>query len=76
MLFILDNNCSPRLALGLNILEEGNDRSPYQSEIKHIQDFMPGDTDDFDVYALAAKNNAVVVTYDRDLKKYRKKPNF
>lgn len=73
MLFILDNNCSPRLALGMNILEEGNDLSPYSGQIRHIQDYAPGDTGDTDVYILAAKKNAVVVTYDRDFKNVVKK---
>lgn len=64
------------MSLGINILEEGNDRSPYQSEVKHIADFIPRNSDDDLVYALAGQKNAVIVTYDRDFKEISQKANL
>src|SRR5258706_3026439 len=68
LLFILDNQCSPRMASGLRILEEGNERSPYQSEVRHIRELMPANSDDQVVYEFAGQKDAIVITYDRDFK--------
>src|SRR4249920_917400 len=68
MLFIFDNQCSPRLAHGLNILEEGNLLSPFQCQVKHVRDFIPADSKDEEVIALAGKHDAIIITYDRDFK--------
>jgi predicted nuclease of predicted toxin-antitoxin system len=68
MLFIFDNQCSQRLANGLNILEEGNLLSPIQCQVKHIREFIPGSSTDEEVISLAIKLDGIIVTYDRDFK--------
>ncbi len=71
MLFIFDNQCSPRLANGLNILEQGNTLSPYQCEVKHIRELIPSNSDDVDVTKAAGDNEAILITYDRDFKELK-----
>jgi predicted nuclease of predicted toxin-antitoxin system len=73
LLFIFDNQGSPRLATGLRILEEGNDRSPLQCEVRHIREYMPGDSEDEVVYKFAGQKDAIVITYDRDFKEISQK---
>jgi predicted nuclease of predicted toxin-antitoxin system len=68
MVFIFDNNCSPRLTKGLSILEEGNSKSPLQSTVYHITDFIPANSPDEDVIKTAGEKSATIVTYDRDFK--------
>jgi len=66
--FLFDNQCSQRMATGLNILEEGNDRSLRQSKVSHVKDHIPGNSDDEKVIELAGSLGAVIITYDKGFK--------
>jgi predicted nuclease of predicted toxin-antitoxin system len=68
MLFIFDNQCSPRLAEGLRILEEGNTLSSIPCTVTHIKDLIPANSSDALVIETAGKNDGVIITYDRDFK--------
>jgi PIN domain-containing protein len=68
MLFIFDAHCSQRFADGLNLLEEGNTRSPLQAEVKHMKAFLPGNASDEELIEMVGKKNAILITYDRGFK--------
>ncbi len=71
MLFIFDNQCSQRLANGLNILEEGNKLSPHQCTVKHIKDLIPGNSTDEKVIETAGINKGIIITYDKDFRELK-----
>ena len=76
MLFIFDNNCSPRLSRGLNILEEGNTLSPIQCEVKHIRELIDSNATDIEVIEAAGKYNGIIITYDKDFKELREHAKY
>lgn len=68
MLFIFDAHCSQRLAEGLNLIEEGNTKSPLQSVIKHIKSFAKGNATDIEIIGILKNEDAILITYDKDFR--------
>jgi predicted nuclease of predicted toxin-antitoxin system len=68
MLFIFDNNCPPALAKGLNLIEEGNDRSPIKVKVSHVRDFLNENATDEEIIKCAGENKGIIITYDKDFK--------
>lgn len=61
------------MAKGLDYLEEGNTLSPFQSKVRHIRDFIPANSDDNEVIKEVGKQNAILITYDKDFKEFKQK---
>lgn len=81
MVFVFDENYSPKLVQGLSHLEHGNKRSK-ADEVWHVKDLAehlkikPQDGvsfDDDEVIVIAGKQKGIVITQDRDFKNIKHK---
>jgi hypothetical protein len=81
MVFVFDENYTPKLAQGLNHLEHGNKRSK-ADEIWHIKElaeeleFKPKDGVSFsdeEVIIITGKKKGIVITQDKDFKNIKHK---
>ena len=70
MLFIFDENYSHRIADGLNLLEQGNRKSPIQVTATHILTLTNGKTGEPDevVIKIAGIKKGIIFTKDKDFK--------
>jgi predicted nuclease of predicted toxin-antitoxin system len=72
MIFIFDENYSPKFAEGLSLLEQGNHKSKNKVEVHHIIKFFgkKGATDE-EIIEFLSKKNAVIITQDSDFKRIK-----
>ena len=74
MIFIFDENYSPKLAAGLHLLEQGNLKSDNHAEITHIVTLAGKyGTEDEQLIKIAGNKKAIIVTQDTDIKKIKHK---
>lgn len=73
MLIIFDENFPQKIAEGLNIIESTNRDTILNCEITHPYLINKGGTEDDDWIAYAGKNNAIIMTFDKDFKDIKAK---
>ena len=71
MIFLFDANISWRIAEGLNILEQGNNRNVNQIIIEHADKILGAGAEDIDVIREAGKKSAVIISQDDDFKRIK-----
>lgn len=74
MLFIFDENFSPKLSEGLHLLEQGNRKSENIASVTHIVTLAGkyGTADD-KVIEIAGANKGIIVTQDNDFRRMKHK---
>ena len=73
MLIIFDENFPQKIAEGLNIIESTNRDTILRCEITHPYLLKKGGTEDDDWIKYAGKNNAIIMTFDKDFKDIKAK---
>lgn len=68
MLLIFDANCSKKIAEGLDLLEQGNKRSPIHAQVRHITKLTIPNATDEEIIELVGMNKGVIITYDKGFK--------
>jgi len=71
MVLIFDNQCPPNLAKGLNLLEDGNRKSPIKATVKHIRDITDEDATDEEIIKHVGKHKGIIITLDKDFKYHK-----
>ncbi|HTE00426.1 MAG TPA: DUF5615 family PIN-like protein [Mucilaginibacter sp.] len=71
MKFLCDENFPVNLVSGLSIIEKSNHKSPYQGEIIHTQDLNISNYSDEEIIEIAGKQNAIIITQDKDFKHFK-----
>lgn len=82
MIFIFDENFSPRMTRGLSLLEEGNNSSDFgNAEVWHILDLaehlnfpkseQTGSYSDKEVIKIAGQKSGIIFTQDSDFKRHK-----
>ena len=61
-------NCSPKIAEGLNLLKEGNKRSPIHAKVMHITKLIKANATDEQVIEVTGRNKGTIVTFDKGFK--------
>ncbi len=68
MVFLFDENCSFRMADGLNALEDGNTRSDIKITVTHPKHCGLSGKSDEEIIEYAGKHQATIFTQDKDFK--------
>lgn len=69
MVLVFDEMYPPDLALGINTLEQANDRSSHRVKVKHITDLAGvRGTKDEEVIEIVGKHGAIILTKDNDFR--------
>jgi predicted nuclease of predicted toxin-antitoxin system len=68
MLFLFDENYSYRIAEGLHLLEDGNNKSKIKVKVTHVKHCGLLNKPDEDIIEYAGKNNAIIFTQDEDFR--------
>jgi hypothetical protein len=71
MLLIFDANCSKKLAEGLDLLEQGNQKSEIHAQVRHITKFLKPDATDNEVIQIVGRNKGIIITFDTGFKKIK-----
>jgi len=71
MKFLCDENFPFNLVSGLSTIEKSNHKSLYQGEIVHTQDLGIRNYSDEEIIEIAGKQNAIIITQDKDFKHFK-----